>query len=208
MRSAYFIPVAVLALAVAACSDTTTSPTTSPTSGGGPLFSIADPVEPGSFTDPLRDPQKGVQTANTPSGGHLANNSAVPTCVVNADLSISCNGYSIAGVGNTDATLNLVAHYTATIDCNNPGKNSNNPVESHTTTFSAASGPVTLSSGRNGTLRVTASSVSPFSTPQGCPNPNWQPVIRSGTLVLLDFTYSLLFDGFTDPNFSVFIHQG
>jgi hypothetical protein len=32
-----------------------------------------------------------------------------------------------------------------------------------------------------------------------CPNPNWDPIIREGTLVLQSFTYSLTFEGFTEP---------
>ena len=60
--------------------------------------------------------------------------------------------------------------------------------------------------GRNGTLRVGARSVSSTAAAIGCPNPNWQPVIREGTLELVEFTYSILFDGFEEPNFAVFIH--
>ena len=29
-----------------------------------------------------------------------------------------------------------------------------------------------------------------------CPNPNWDPRIREGTLTLTNFTYTLTFEGF------------
>ncbi|MGH7516728.1 MAG: hypothetical protein ACREOC_04560 [Gemmatimonadales bacterium] len=197
MRSTRLIPVAVLAFAVA-CSDTATSPT----SVGVPLFDVAA----GTYTDPLADPQTGIQDANAPSGAHLTNQSGPVQCVVNSDLSISCSAYSIAGVGNTNAFLSLEAVYTAIIDCNNPGNNKNNPIESHETTFSTEES-ATLTPGRNGTLRVGARSVSPFDEAQGCPNPNWQPEIREGSLELVSFTYSLHFDGFPAGDFAVLIEQ-
>jgi hypothetical protein len=121
---------------------------------------------------------------------------------VNADLSIDCSAYVLGGVGNTNATVSLVANYTATIDCNNPGNNRNNPIESHTATFSA-SDTATVASTRNGQLRVPTQDVSPFEAPQVCPNPNWIPEIREGTLQLLSFRYTLTFAGFTSPYITI-----
>ena len=193
MRANRLIPIAVLAFA-AACSDTATSPT-SLTSVGGPL---AFQVTPGSYTDDLADPQTGIQDANAPSGGHLTNQSATPTCVVNPDMSIDCNSYSIGGVGNLNADVLLVANWTATIDCNNPGNNKNNPIESHTTDFEDESS-ATLTPGRNGTLRVGTRSVSPGDVEQVCPNDNWTPEIRGGTLTLESFSYTITFFGFSAP---------
>lgn len=201
MRSVHFIPIAVLAFAVA-CSDDATSPT-SLTPVGGPLgFQVA----PGTYTDPLADPQTGIQDANVPSGAHLTNKSGDPFCVVNANRSIDCSAYAIGGVGNLNAVVSLVANYTATIDCNNPSEsNKNNPIESHTSSFSDES-TATLTPGRNGTLRVGDRSVSPFGAQQVCPNDNWVPEIRGGTVTLVSFTYSLHFDGFPATDFAVFIH--
>jgi hypothetical protein len=34
---------------------------------------------------------------------------------------------------------------------------------------------------------------------QVCPNPNWTPVIRGGTLTLVSFSYTLTFEGFSAP---------
>jgi len=98
--------------------------------------------------------------ANAPGSSHLS--SGTPSCTVNNDLSIDCSAYVLGGVGHTNATVGLVASYSATIDCNNKGENKNNPVESHTAD-STASSTATVASTRDGQLRVSVQSVSPFS---------------------------------------------
>jgi hypothetical protein len=52
-------------------------------------------------------------------------------------------------------------------------------------------------------LRVGSRSISAFNAPQVCPNPNWTPSIRPGTLVLETFTYSLTFSGFGSPYITI-----
>jgi hypothetical protein len=143
-------------------------------------------VAPGTYT-PTAD---SFNSANAPGSSHLK--SGTVQCVVNADLDVNCSPYVLGGVGNTNANVSLTASYSATIDCTNHG---GNLVESHTSVFSA-SNAATLTSSKNGQLRVGARSVSPFSAPQVCPNPNWTPSIRPGTLVLNSFTYTLTFAGF------------
>jgi hypothetical protein len=145
-------------------------------------------VAPGTYT-PNAD---SFDPANAPGSSHLTSGS--PSCTVNANLSIDCSAYVLGGVGNTNANVSLTASYTATIDCTNHG---GNLVESHTSDFSA-SNSATLTPSWYGQLRVGARSVSPFCAPQVCPNPNWTPSIRPGTLVLNSFTYTLTFVGF--PN--------
>src|SRR6266540_4685123 len=150
-------------------------------------------VAPGTY-----GPNAGsFNSANAPASSHLTSGS--PSCTVNADRSIDCSAYVLGGVGHTNATVSLTASYSATIDCTNKG---GNLVESHTTTFSASSS-ATVASTRNGQLRVPTRSVSPFSAPQVCPNPNWTPSIRSGTLVLNTFTYTLTFADFTSPYITI-----
>jgi hypothetical protein len=156
----------------------------------------ASAVAPGTYT-PTSD---SFNSANAPGSSHLASGS--PSCTVGTDASLSCSAYVLGGVGHTNATVDLSATYTATIDCFNKGTNKNNPVESHTSTFSADS-TATVASSRNGQLRVPAQSVSPFSAPQVCPNPNWTPQIRPGTLQLLEFTYTLTFADFTSPYITI-----
>jgi hypothetical protein len=143
-------------------------------------------VSPGTYT-----PNAGsFDPANAPGSSHVT--SGTPQCVVNAALDVNCAAYVLGGVGHTNADVNLTANYSATIDCTNHG---GNLVESHTSTFSDSSG-ATLTSSRNGQLRVPAESASAFGAPQVCPNPNWRPSIHAGTLVLNSFTYTLTFAGF------------
>jgi len=150
-------------------------------------------VGPGTYT-----PNAGsFDPANAPGSSHLTSGS--PSCTVNADLSIDCSAYVLGGVGHTNADVDLTASYSATIDCTNHG---GNLVESHTSTFSD-SNSATLTSSRNGQLSVGSRSVSPFNAPQVCPNPNWTPSIRAGTLVLNSFTYTLTFAGFANAYITI-----
>jgi hypothetical protein len=151
---------------------------------------VALAVSPGTFPG-------AVNTANAPGSSHLA--SGTIQCVVDADLNVDCAAYVLGGVGNTNAALSLTATYSATIDCTNKG---GNLVESHTALFSD-SDAAAVASTRNGQLRVPALSVSPFDAPQVCPNPNWTPTIRAGTLVLESFSYTLTFAGFSAPAVSI-----
>ena len=134
-----------------------------------------------------------VNGANAPGSSHLA--SGTIQCVVAANLNVDCAAYVLGGVGNTNADVSLTATYSATIDCTNKG---GNLVESHTAQFSDSSS-ATVTSSRNGQLRVPAQSASPFDAPQVCPNNNWTPSIRAGTLELESFTYTLTFAGFAAP---------
>ena len=152
----------------------------------------ASAVTPGTFTQP------GFNSANAPSGTHLATASATPTCTVDANLNISCNSYTLQGVGHTNATLNLVATYNETVSCTNGG---NNTVVAQQKTASA--GPTTVTpSNKNGSMTVPATGVTApvkGSTSKGspCPNRNWTATVLDVTLH--SFTYTLTFDGFSSP---------
>jgi hypothetical protein len=188
MRANRLIPIAVLALAVA-CSENATSPT-SLTSVGSPLAAVdAGFTETGALV-----------AGNTPGGGHLQTGEI--RCTVGGDLSVSCTSYELAGVGHTNAAVSLVAEYSADILCNNPAgsKNRNNDIEPHQTTF-AATNNFTVSSLKNGRMRVSSASVDPDAEPLGCPNENWTPVIDN--LELLSFTYTLTFEGFSSPAITI-----
>lgn len=150
-------------------------------------------VAPGIYT-----PTSGsFNTANAPGSSHLTSGS--PSCTVNADRSISCSAYVLGGVGHTNATVSLTASYSATIDCTNHG---GNLVESHTSNFTASSS-ASVASTKNGQLSVPTRSASPFGAPQVCPNPNWTPSIRGGTVTLNSFTYTLTFAGFTSAYITI-----
>jgi hypothetical protein len=89
----------------------------------------------------------------------------------------------------------LTADYTATIDCTNKG---GQLVEVHAVPFSGKSN-ATVTATKHGQLPVPAQSVGPSPVPNPCPNGNWTPSIRAGTLVLHDFSYTLTFVGFSSP---------
>ena len=152
-------------------------------------------VDPGTYGATFDD-------ADAPSGTHVANNSDDPTCTVADNLDVNCDNYVLGGVGNRNATASLVASYSAIIDCNNPGNNPNNPIESHQATFEDSDDALVLP-GRNGQLRVGALEASAGSVGQVCPNARWLPEIREGTLVLESFTYTLTFDGFDEPYITI-----
>ena len=166
----------LVAVALTACSDTITNPIPVP----APRADIVTTVDP----------------ANAKSGTHLQTGAI--GCTVGDDLSVSCSGFELAGVGHTNADVVLTATWAATVDCYNPGVNPNNPIESHETTFSGEQA-FNVESTKNGRMLVPATSVDPNAVAQGCPNPNWTPTIREGTLALTSFSYSLTFAGYTDP---------
>jgi hypothetical protein len=150
-------------------------------------------VTPGTYT-----PTSGsFNPANAPGSSHVT--SGTVQCVVNAALDVDCSPYVLGGVGHTNASVSLSATYSATINCTNHG---GNLVETHTSTFSDSSA-ATLTSSRNGQLRVPSQSASAFGAPQVCPNPNWTPSIAPGTLVLESFTYTLTFAGFSSPYITI-----
>jgi hypothetical protein len=122
--------------------------------------------------------------------------------VVNASLDVNCSAYVLGGVGHTNADVSLTANYTAIIDCFNGGTNKNNPVESHTTSFSPQS-KATVASTKNGQLSVPAQSASFSGAPVGCPNANWTPRVRPGSQQLVSFSYTLTFAGFSSAYITI-----
>jgi hypothetical protein len=164
---------------------------------GAISYTAAAAVAPDTYT-PTAD---SFDSANAPGSSHVA--SGTPSCTVNSDLSITCSAYVLGGVGHTNADVSLVASYSAIIDCNNPSaKNRNNPIESHTADFTV-SNTATVTSSKNGQLRVPTRSASPFSAPQVCPNDSWVPEIRDGSVVLNGFLYTVTFDGFDNPYITI-----
>jgi hypothetical protein len=181
MRVHRLIPIAALAFAVA-CSDDATSPT----SVDRPSFAVA----PGTYFNEVS-----FTSANTPGGTHVQTGSI--SCTVTG-VSVSCTGYELAGVGNTNASVILSATFSADVACNNPagGKNRNNDIEPHATTFDAEDS-FTAASTKNGRLTVRSASVSPgeVSDEDLCPNGNWIPEVTN--LTLESFSYTVTFAGFT-----------
>jgi hypothetical protein len=192
MRSTNLIPIAALAFAVA-CSDTATSPT----SVGGPQFSV-DAGTYGNVTT--------LNAGGTPSGGHIQSGGPI-TCVVGSDLSVICSGngnYQINGIGNTNATAHLDATYEATVDCTNRG---GNLVEVKSQATGAGATDQTFKS-RNGALTVTPITAgtptdAAFEASATCPNGNWRKSVAPGEPTLVSFTYTLTFAGFSTASVSI-----
>ena len=113
-----------------------------------------------------------------------------------SDLSVTCTSFELAGVGNTNADVSLVAHYTADVLCSNSTNNKNNSVEAQGQSFTASDN-FTATSSKNGRLGVRSTSTSVVTGGNPCPNRNWTATFTNITLV--DFTYSVTFAGFTQP---------
>jgi hypothetical protein len=145
---------------------------------------------------------------NAPGGTHYVQGTPLPECTV-TDLTVTCptQAFELAGVGNTNATATLSVTYSAIVDCNNPGVNPNNPVESHTQTLSTSTSSGLLSP-KNGRLTIspltsTVPSEADFQAAATCPNENWTPVVRAGSITVVSFTLTVTFEGFTEPAITI-----
>src|SRR5579862_9359854 len=96
-----------------------------------------------------------IVSANAPTGTHYKSGAA--GCSVDSGT-VSCVGYTLAGVGNSNATAKLSATYSATVVCINGG---NNPSDSqHQGSFTDSSSTKQLEP-KNGNLTVPPLSASP-----------------------------------------------
>jgi hypothetical protein len=131
----------------------------------------------------------------SPAGTHLSNGSPAPNCTVDG-LTVTCNAYQLAGVGNTNSTLNMEAEYTADVECTNHGRQLVE-VKTH---VRDGSDLTIRPERRNGEMRVPAVTATAtnaeFLAQADCPNGNWTPTLKAGTPTLTSFTYTLTFDGF------------
>jgi hypothetical protein len=172
-----------IALTAAACS---TDPATSPRTPSAPRFAT-------SFT-----------SASAPSGAHYRNGFSEPECGPDGAGGFSCTGTAIAGVGNTDATVLLSVSYSATVQCRNRGGKIVD-VKTQTTTDVSSDELTEL---RNGTLFVSAVSAAAPSAESllaaaSCPNGNWTKILVGGSASVTSYSYSLIFDGFSQPAISI-----
>jgi hypothetical protein len=137
-----------------------------------------------------------VNPANAPQGTHVQR--GTPGCTVSPNLNVSCSSFELAGVGNTNATANLSATYSATVVCINGGGNPSDSQHQGSFTASATTGQLSPKNGRLTvpSLSVTAPTEQQFLAQQTCPNPNWTPTIPGG-ITLSGFTYTVSFAGFT-----------
>jgi len=135
---------------------------------------------------------------NAPSGAHYANGFSEPVCTVDG-VTVTCTNTKIGGVGNTNATVVLTVSQKITGVCHNPGNY--NVVDPFTKTVTTSTEPLEIKPGRNGQLVVptrtlSGTSSADFRATFSCPNPRWTAEVTSNVLT---YTYTLTFDGFTDP---------
>ena len=128
--------------------------------------------------------------ANAPMGTHLQTGS--PGCAVTPAGNVSCSSFELAGVGNTNATADLSATYSATVVCINGGGNPSDSQHQGTFAASATTGQLSPKNGRLTvpSLSVTAPTEQQFLAQQTCPNPNWTPTIPGG-IKLSSFRYTV-----------------
>jgi hypothetical protein len=136
-------------------------------------------------------------TANA-QNPHFVTGVAEPSCSITG-TAVTCTGTEIAGVGNNNAVANLEVTATGIVDCNNPGEaNRNNPIESHEATFnfSTTSGALEPKNGRLLVPALSATAPTSLTAEQEatlCPNPNWEAVLREGSVAITSFTYTISF---------------
>jgi hypothetical protein len=147
--------------------------------------------------------------ANAPGGTHYVQHTPTPTCtVIGTTVTCPTEAFELAGVGNTNATADLTVIYSATILCNNPAEaNRNNPIEVHTQFVSETTSSGLLSP-KNGRLTiepltVTAPTEEEVLAQASCPNENWVPEVEGGSVTLVSYTFTVTFEGFTEPAITI-----
>ncbi|MBL0887054.1 hypothetical protein [Myceligenerans indicum] len=150
-----------------------------------PVAGAQAAVSPGTYAATYDD-------LNAKTGVHLQ--TGTPECTVAADLTVSCTGYELGGVGNTNADVDLSATYVADVLCNNPAgsKNRNNDVEAQQQILNATTSLSNLRA-KNGRLDVPPVTVGPDTGTNPCPNKNW--TAEYVNLELVAFVYTLTFKG-------------
>ncbi len=140
--------------------------------------------------------------ANAPNGTHFKSGSA--SCSVTSAGTVTCSGYTLAGVGNTNVTANLSATYSATVVCINGGGNPSDSQHQGSFTQSSTSGTLQPKNGNVTvpSLSASAPSQQQFLAQQSCPNPNWTPELQ-GPITLSSFTYTVQFVGFSGPYITI-----
>lgn len=144
-----------------------------------------------------------INPANAPNGTHYKSGTA--SCSTNPNGSVTCSSYTLAGVGNADATATLTASYSATVVCVNNGGNTSDSQHQGSFTSSSSSGTLQPKNGNLTVPSVSASAPSQqqFLSQQTCPNPGWTPTLGSGGITLSHYTYTLTFTGFSGPYITI-----
>ncbi|MES2522132.1 MAG: hypothetical protein V4617_05490 [Gemmatimonadota bacterium] len=136
---------------------------------------------------------RSIYPDNAPNGTHFQAGTSA-SCSITDDA-VSCSSYELAGVGNANAEAALSAHYSATVDCTNHGGKMV-PVKSQVEGASVSTGELEP---KNGRMKVpslstgAAPSDEQFENGATCPNGNWTKDVRSGSLAMESYQYTLTF---------------
>jgi hypothetical protein len=139
-----------------------------------------------------------VDFANAPTGTHFQVGTA--SCSTSG-LVVTCSGFELAGVGNTDAVASLSVNFAATVQCRNHGGQIVE-VHSQNVTVSSSTGTIEAKNGRLAVPQLTsapAPKAAQFEALATCPNPNWTPEVLASSIRVTSFIYTLRFVGFANP---------
>lgn len=143
-----------------------------------------------------------IDPAAAPNGTHVQ--SGTPGCTVSG-LTVTCASYELAGVGNANASADLSATFSATVNCtNNGGKLV--PVKSSVQGASSSTGALEPKNGRLAVPQLSgplAPADSDFLNAATCPNGNWTKSLQGGSATLVSWTYTLTFVGFNSPYITI-----
>ena len=138
-----------------------------------------------------------INPAAAPTGTHLQRGTI--GCSVDSTGLVTCSSYELAGVGNANAQADLVATYSATVDCTNKGGKLV-PVKSSVQSAPTSTGALEPKNGRLSVPQLSSGPVptnAAFIASATCPNGNWTKSVAPGSITLDSFTYTLHFVGFT-----------
>ncbi|KAK7591906.1 hypothetical protein V3481_006543 [Fusarium oxysporum f. sp. vasinfectum] len=143
-------------------------------------------------------PMLGFVSAACPSGAHVQ--TGTPGCTCNLDGSITCNEFTVCGVGKTGATLVFQDTWTATVQCKNKG----GQIVEVKSTDQDTSNNKNLTPDKHGCFIVSGGTLSKptdsdFTSQATCPNGNWQKIVDENSITRTSFTYTLTFNGCSTP---------
>jgi hypothetical protein len=143
-----------------------------------------------------------VDFTDAPKGTRFLTGAQEPTCTVSG-VDVTCTSYELRGVGTTRAEALLWVTWTALIECKDEA---GQVVE--VSVNDEADGDIRQLEA-NGRLVVPVLA-SPSGWPEAqfseiatCPVEEWFPSVVPGSITLTDFTYTLTFEGFTEPAITV-----
>lgn len=134
--------------------------------------------------------------AYAPNGTHVQ--SGTPSCQVDGFI-VTCSSYELAGVGNKNASATLSVTYSGTVLCKNPGGNIA-PGQTQNPTIPTSTGELVPKNGRLAVPSLTSATQASIETAlmqnTSCPNTQWTKSVKSGSITLVGYTYTLTFAGY------------